>query len=73
MMLTSRYTEPFHCRLRDEVLEREEVETVADAREGGVVPPRVQHGPAAQLVGLCDAEGVRCHLRQKAMRENESN
>ena len=57
------YIESFHSRLRDEFLERVEFETVADARaKGVVVPPGIQHGPAAQLAGLRDAEGVQCGL-----------
>ena len=57
------YIESFHSRLRDEFLERDGVR-VGGGRpgEGGVVPAGVQHGPAAQLAGLRDAEGVQCGM-----------
>ena len=53
------YIESFHSRLRDEFLERVEFEDGRGcSREGVVVPPGIQHGPAAQLAGLRDAERV---------------
>jgi transposase InsO family protein len=54
------FIESFHGKLRDEFLGREEFESEADARAKGVWwRAGVQHGAAAQLVGLQDASGVR--------------
>ena len=57
------YIESFHSRLRDEFLERGSSSRGGCACEGVVVSAGVQHGAAAQLAGLRDAQGVQCGLR----------
>ncbi len=57
------YIELFHSRLRDEFLEREEFESVADAREKGSWYRREYNTvrPHSSL-GVRDAEGVQCGM-----------
>ena len=55
--------ESFHSRLRDERLKREDLESVAVAGEGRVLPSGVQRGAAAQLARLLDSARVQGGLR----------